>query len=94
MPESFEERTLKAADQIISEGLAKIILIGNREKILAEASKLGLENISNAEIVDPESNPKTESLPLKGVEGQCRQGARFPPAAALAVVRHSLIRHS
>lgn len=60
LPESFEERTLIAANQIIGEGLAKIILIGNKDKLLAKASELGLNNISNAVMVDPENNPKTE----------------------------------
>jgi phosphate acetyltransferase len=60
LPESFEERTLKAADQILSEGIAQIILIGNREELISKANNLGLSNISKAIIVDPKNNPKTE----------------------------------
>ena len=41
LPESLEERTIKAADMAIADGLADIILIGNREKILAYADELG-----------------------------------------------------
>ena len=37
LPESLEERTIKAADMAIADGLADIILIGNREEILAYA---------------------------------------------------------
>ena len=42
LPESFEERTITAADRAIADGLADIILIGNREKVLAYAAQLGL----------------------------------------------------
>ena len=33
LPEGTEERTLKAADEIIREGLAQIILIGKKAEI-------------------------------------------------------------
>ena len=39
LPESFEERTITAADRAIADGLADIILIGNREKVLDVALK-------------------------------------------------------
>lgn len=58
LPESLEERTLKAADIVLAEGIAKIILLGSPEQINSEAEKLGLLNISKAIIVDPENNPK------------------------------------
>jgi phosphate acetyltransferase len=58
LPEGYEERTLKAADIILSEGLAKIILIGNPDKLGALAKQWNLSNISKATIIDPENNPK------------------------------------
>lgn len=60
LPESFEERTLKAANEIIADGLAKVILIGAPDKLIEKAESLGLTNISQAEMVDPDNNPKTE----------------------------------
>ena len=59
LPESLEERTIKAADRALADELADIILIGNREEILALASKLGLENIEKATIIDPATSEKT-----------------------------------
>jgi phosphate acetyltransferase len=53
LPEGTEERTLKAADIILSEGIARIILLGNRETILKEAEKLNLDSIEKAKIIDP-----------------------------------------
>ena len=53
LPEGTEPRTLTAADRIISEGIADIILIGNPEAITAEARELSLTNICKARFVDP-----------------------------------------
>ena len=60
LPESLEERTITAADRAIADGLAEIILIGNRGEILAYAAKLGLEHIEKAVIIDPATSEKTE----------------------------------
>ena len=59
LPESLEERTIKAADRALADELADIILIGNREEILALAAKLGLKNIEKATIIDPATSEKT-----------------------------------
>ncbi|MCQ2134700.1 MAG: phosphate acetyltransferase [Bacteroidales bacterium] len=59
LPESLEERTITAADMAIADGLADIILIGNRDEILAYADKLGLKNIAKATIIDPATSEKT-----------------------------------
>ena len=61
LPESFEERTITAADRALADGLADIILIGNREKVLAYAAELGLKHIDKATIIDPETSEKTEA---------------------------------
>ena len=60
LPEGYEERNLKAADIAISEGLAHIILLGDPELIKSQADKLGLKNISKAEIINPVSHDKKE----------------------------------
>ncbi len=60
LPESFDERTLKAADAAYTEKLAEIILIGNKEKVLADAERLGLKNIKNIHITDYASSENTE----------------------------------
>lgn len=59
LPESLEERTITAADRALADGLAEIILIGNKEEILAYAEKLGLRNIGMATIIDPATSEKT-----------------------------------
>ena len=53
LPEGTEPRTLTAANRIIGDGLAEIILIGNKADITSMASELKLTNIEKATIVDP-----------------------------------------
>ena len=60
LPESLEERTLTAADRAVADQLADIILIGNRDEILAKAQALGLTHVAGATIIDPATSEKTE----------------------------------
>lgn len=60
LPEGTEERTLKAANQILTDGVADLILLGNPEEIHACARDWGLGNIDKATIIDPENHPKKE----------------------------------
>lgn len=53
LPEGTEPRTLTAADRIIADGIAKIILIGDPEEIHHMANDMNLSHISEAEIVNP-----------------------------------------
>lgn len=53
LPEGTEPRTLTAANKILSENLARIILIGHVEEIKKMAEELQLSYISKAEIIDP-----------------------------------------
>ena len=55
LPEATEERTLRAADRVLAEDIADLILIGNVDEIHALAEKWGLKNIDKATLVDPES---------------------------------------
>ena len=53
LPEGTESRTLSAADRIIAEKLAEIILIGDPNDILELARELKLDHIKEATIIDP-----------------------------------------
>jgi phosphate acetyltransferase len=60
LPEGYEERTIKAADIVLHEKLAQIILIGDPAEINLHAAKLGLRNISGATIINPKSHQKKD----------------------------------
>ena len=53
LPEGNEPRTLTAADNIIADGIADIILIGDPAEIKAKAAELNLANIDKATIINP-----------------------------------------
>jgi phosphate acetyltransferase len=59
-PEGLEERTLKAADIILAENIARIILLGNPDEIDKKASINNLVHISQALIIDPKDHEKKE----------------------------------
>ena len=61
LPESYEERTIKAADRILEQEIADLVLIGTRDSIFSSAKKYGLKNIEKATIIDPAKYDKIES---------------------------------
>lgn len=60
LAEGTEPRTLTAADMIIRDGIADIILIGKPEEVKAKAAELSLSNIGTATIIDPTDTAFTE----------------------------------
>ena len=60
LPEGTEERTLKAADKAIADGIADLIILGNKAEIASLADKFNLTNIAKAAIIDPADNPDAE----------------------------------
>lgn len=60
LAEGTEPRTLTAADMIIRDGIADIILLGKPEEIKAKAAELSLSNIGKATIIDPTDTAFTE----------------------------------
>jgi phosphate acetyltransferase len=60
LPESYDNRILKAADIIINEDIAHITLIGKKQDIETDSNKLNLLNIGRARILDPAANDKKD----------------------------------
>jgi len=58
LPEGTEERTLKAADRLLEDKVADIILIGNPSEIKNLAERYGLPHIDEATVIDPLNHPK------------------------------------
>lgn len=82
LPEGMEPRTLEAADRVIGDKLAKIILVGNPEQIRTEAASRGFGNIPAATIVDPLNNSLSEKyagmmVELRKNKGLTREEASY-----------------
>ena len=73
LPEAEEERTLKAADKVLADDIADIILIGNPANIHKLAKEWGLENIDKATIVNPSDNPLPSTTPTVGSTSRFRK---------------------
>lgn len=73
LPEAEDIRTLEATEIIIKEGYAKIVLIGNEEKILELAKTKNLK-IEKAEIIDPRKSKETEEYSYKLYELRKEKG--------------------
>jgi phosphate acetyltransferase len=73
LPESFEERNLKAAGEIIKEGISNVVLVGNQKEICKKALDVGAD-ISGAIFRDPENDPQIEIFINKLVEIRKHKG--------------------
>lgn len=60
LPEGTEERTIKAADFILKEGLARIILLGPKAEIRRLKEEYNLTFLEKAEIIDPADHPRKQ----------------------------------
>ena len=58
LPEGTEERTLRAADRLLRDEVAHIILLGNPAEINALADQYGLSHVEKATIIDPIAHSK------------------------------------
>ncbi len=83
LPEGTEERTLKAANIIIGEGLANIILLGNISEIKKLAKKYGLRNIKKEIIIDPVSHDNKEDYIKVLLELRKKKGLQYDEAVTL-----------
>lgn len=80
LPESMDKRVLEAASMVLSEGIADIILIGNKEDITKNSSGLDL---SRATIIDPSTYELTDELINGLYELRKEKGMTIEEAKAL-----------
>ena len=83
LPEATEERTLRAADKVLADELADLILIGNPDEIKKLAAEWGLKNIDKATLIDPENNPKSEEYAQLLAELRKKKGMTIEQAREL-----------
>ena len=61
LPETNSRRVLKAAERVLAEGFAKIILVGKLEKIKQDAAKFQID-LTGVEVIDPETYYRMDEL--------------------------------
>ena len=82
LPESEDVRVLKATEQILKEGYADIILIGNKEDTLKLAKENNI-NLDNVKIIDPLKSDKFEYYANKLYELRKEKGMTLDKAKEL-----------
>ena len=65
LPESMDRRTWEAAEKILAEGIADLVILGTPEEV--EANSKGL-NVSGAKVIDPNTSDKLAEYVEKLVE--------------------------
>ena len=80
LPESEDDRTLRATSEVLKQKFAEIILVGNKEKILKRANELNLENVEEAEIIDPVNSDKYDEFVEKFYELRKNKGMTIEKA--------------
>ena len=88
LPEGTEERTLKAADRLVVDGIADIILLGNPSRIKQLAAEYDLKNIDRTTILDPTNLEKKQAYTDLLV--QLRQAKGMTPEKAAVLVEDPL----
>lgn len=88
LPEGTEERTLKAADRLVADGVADIVLIGNPEEIHKLAAELGLKHIDQTTLIDPKNHEKKAAY--ADLLLQLRQKKGMTPEKAAVLVEDPL----
>ena len=83
LPEATEERTLRAADRVLADDIADLILIGNPTEIHKLAEARGLSHIDKATIIDPQNNPRSEEYATLLAELRKKKGMTLEQAREL-----------
>ncbi len=78
LPESMDERVLKAAEIVLEENIANLLIIGNVEEIKSKGLKL-----DKATIIDPKTSELTEDLTNKLFELRKEKGMTLEEAKRL-----------
>lgn len=57
LPESHDDRVLKAAEILVKEDIASVVTIGNENKVIEDAKKINVD-LSKVRIINPETSEK------------------------------------
>jgi malate dehydrogenase (oxaloacetate-decarboxylating)(NADP+) len=85
--EGDDPKILRAAHQIVEEGIARPVLLGSEAAIRAQVEELGLELLGDVEIVDPLTFPKREEYVEAFFRNRQRKGLIRSEAAKLMANR-------
>ncbi|MBP7310085.1 MAG: phosphate acetyltransferase [Candidatus Cloacimonetes bacterium] len=102
LPESGDPRMLKAAVQIVREGIAEVVLLGDKTQILKDAKELGLDLSIESKIsfVNPQDSPDSPRFAEYFYNRRKEKGVTAPEAMdtiqkplyfGASMVKHGLV---
>ncbi len=80
LPESMDDRVIEAAEKVVKEGIAKIVIVGNENEIKKRCLEFNLDGI---EFIDPNEASITEKLINELVELRKNKGMTYEEAKNL-----------
>lgn len=89
LPESYDERMLFAAQQVMEQGLARVVILGNLDEVKSAAAAKGV-NLSGVEIIDPMTAPKLPAYIDDLVELRKSKGLTREDAEKLLTAKDNL----
>lgn len=83
LPEGTEERTLKAADKVMANGVADLIILGDAEEIQTLIERYNLTHLKNATFINPRTAPNHEEFAQLLAELRKKKGLTIEQARTL-----------
>lgn len=87
LPESHDERVLKAAEKLTKEKICKVITLGNPAKVNEDAKKLGVD-LTGVEIIDHTTHPKFDEF--ANIYYELRKKKGMTPEQASEIMKRDL----
>lgn len=88
LPETNSRRVLKAAERVLAEGFAKIILVGNLDAIKKDAAKFQID-LTGVEVIDPEAHPQLDEYCEYLAERRKKKGMTVEQAREILTTNNS-----
>jgi phosphate acetyltransferase len=88
LPETNSRRVLKAAERVLAEGFAKIILVGKLDAIKKDAAKFQID-LTGVEVIDPETHPQLDEYCAYLAERRKKKGMTVEQAREILTTNNS-----
>ncbi|MEI7810855.1 MAG: phosphate acetyltransferase [Ignavibacteria bacterium] len=89
LPESHDERVLKAAEVITKDGIASVVILGNEDKIREDAKNSGV-NLQGVRIIDPEKSEKLSDFANIFYNMRKQKGKEIPAETARNTMKRDI----
>jgi len=89
LPESYDERMVQAAAQIVGDNLAKVVLLGNAAALRAKAAEIGV-SLDGVELIEPASAALLDGYVAELMEVRKKKGLTEAQARELLTADDNL----